>query len=169
MKPLIPLMLALAIVSQSAFAEEHTGELQCFISAMNKDKPGMLAGVKISEPETNVEQSIFGPVVVANLEDASNATLTSISKTLTSDIFKGKVQFGLAFSYRGQIAAGNLTGVTISLEHKSKGTFGGEKRYARATASYPLVEKDGFMRLEMFSTGGDLLLVQVECAVTDKN
>lgn len=165
MKRMIPLMLALTI-SPSAFADEHTGQLECLVSAMNKNRVGTLEPVRISEPEKHVKESFFGPMVVADLEEASNARLSAITKTVTSDAFRGEVKLNLGFIYQEEKAPGNLIGASISLEYLTQGFLGGQKSRARAEADFPLGASMNHMQLDLHSTSGDLVLLRVSCVIS---
>lgn len=166
MKRIVMCLLA-ATLSQSVFARDYNGKLQCFFHVMSKSRPGFLVPVQIAD-STNMENTVLGSTVVVDLADASMATVTSVSKTLTNKkVFDGELEFFLAFQYRGNIAAGNLDGLKISLSQRGKNLKGQDKQFAKAEAASG-IPSESPTRLTMFSNDNGLLLATVECGLSKK-
>lgn len=152
------------MLTQAVFAENYTGRLKCSFQVQNQDMHNISARLKISEPEKNVERDDFGPFVVVDLDDASDAQLTGLTKTITSDSFKGKIIFDINFIYRRKVEGGNLVAMHLGLNFMGNGLCSSETSYARADASFPMVLNDEAMNLQLFPMKGSLKLIDVRCS-----
>lgn len=154
----------LLMMSSFTLAKDFSGKLICSPSAMTES--GIFRGVKISNPEENVNTGFFGEVIEVDLKDASEAKTTAIRKELTSDRFDGVIDLGISFSYQGEIAAGNLVGVNTSLTHRNENWFGNRVVHAKSSARSPILSNGTVISTELFSQSDDLIVIKLECYVS---
>jgi|HubBroStandDraft_6_1064221.scaffolds.fasta_scaffold244158_1 hypothetical protein len=155
--------LFLLILSYGTLAKSYEGTLQCMASVITKDDDMRFLNIGDNIP---YELSIN----LKTVSDTSNNK--QITKTVTTDFFKGTVTIKIGFNYSKEIARnlGNLifsSDLIFELEYQDTDFYGQENRRGYAWATYEIPAKDSIIRLGLVPIDTDLRWIQIGCHFYD--